>query len=61
MADAGLVTNPVSYRGLSSDTKPASAPEGSRFCETDTYDTYTWHNGAWVQDQLGWPTLRRRG
>lgn len=34
--------------GLSTDTKPATAPQGSRFVTTDTYAVYIFLGSAWV-------------
>ena len=37
--------------GLSTDTKPAAAPVGSTFEETDTRDCFTCYDGAnWTKE-----------
>jgi len=41
----------VDYRGLSTDTKPAMAANGSSFLEMDTGDMYYWDadSEAWIK------------
>lgn len=39
---------PEIYAGLSTDTKPTTAPVGSRCYETDTGVEYIWNGTAWV-------------
>ncbi len=50
MTVAGPFEYPVSYLGLSSDTKPTfGVHAGDRFRETDTGDTYEYTGYVWVQ------------
>lgn len=42
-----LVGTSQNFLGLSSDTKPAAAPVGSRFFETDTRLVYVFNGSAW--------------
>lgn len=42
--------NVPSFMGLSTDTKPANAPFGSKFIETDTGKVFMLYNtGTWTQ------------
>lgn len=38
--DGGIIDPPADYRGLSTDTKPEKAPNGSTFIEMDTSTVY---------------------
>ena len=38
--DGGIADPPADYRGLSTDAKPANAPNGSTFIEMDTSTVY---------------------
>lgn len=38
--DGGITDPPADYRGLSTDTKPTNAPNGSTFIEIDTGTVY---------------------
>lgn len=38
--DGGIIDPPADYRGLSTDAKPANAPNGSTFIEMDTSTVY---------------------
>lgn len=45
-----LVTTIQRWIGLSTDTKPTSAPEGSTFFETNTGQGWVWDESNWVED-----------
>ena len=46
--------NVPAYMGLSSDTKPANVPAGSKFIETDTGNIWLMLNtGVWTQVLVG--------
>lgn len=38
--DGGIIDPPADYRGLSTDTKPEKAPNGSTFIEMDTGEAF---------------------
>ena len=42
-----LVTTVKNFIGLSSDSKPAAAPVGSFFHETDTGNDFLWDGSSW--------------
>lgn len=45
-----LVAHPVSYVGLSSDTKPSAPPAGSKFYELNTGVWWIYDGEKWVED-----------
>ncbi len=45
-----LVTTIQRFQGLSTDVKPADAPEGSTFHTVDTGEQWVFYNGTWEQD-----------
>ena len=48
-----LITTIQRWKGLSTDNKPTSAPEGSTFEETDTGQKFVWLHGGWIEDFSG--------
>ena len=44
------VTTTRGYIGLSSDDKPAAAPDGSTFHCVDTGEQYVFYDGTWEAD-----------
>jgi hypothetical protein len=49
MAVAMVGSTGFKYQGLSTDTKPTTAPDGATFYELDTGRTYVFHVDAWVE------------
>jgi len=45
-----MIIRPTSYMGLSTDTKPSDAPEGSTFHAVDTGAQYVYFDGTWEED-----------
>ena len=45
-----LVATIQQWIGVSSDTRPTSAPQGSTFHETDTGRKFIWKGSVWIED-----------
>lgn len=45
-----LITTIQNFAGLSSDEKPASAPEGSTYHSVDNGEKWVFYNNGWVLD-----------